>query len=66
MKEAYILSLEICGCASTAERWESAAVIEADRKEAAADERAKIVAWLRRVEVYDNKADRIEEGEHLK
>ena len=69
MKEAYILSLEICGCADTAERWESAAMIEADRKEAAMNERARIVAWLRKP--MDHRcqftaADAIEAGEHLK
>jgi hypothetical protein len=65
MKEAYILSLQICGCANTAERWESAAMIEADREEAAMNERAKIVAWLADIGL-QIAADDIKAGEHLK
>lgn len=47
----------------------AAAVIEADREQAAAEERAKIVAWLRSQgghhdDIYEEAADDIEAGEH--
>lgn len=66
MTNASDLAFEICGCASAAQNRRDALLIEKDRQQAAAEERAKIVKWLRgfATNYADDLADILEAGEH--
>jgi hypothetical protein len=65
MREAIDVAKEICGCGHWGCRESNIRIIEADRKQARLEERAKIVARLR-VWFIDTAANAIEAGEHLK
>lgn len=73
LMDASDLAFEICGCANREQRKRDIALIEKDREQARMEERAAVVAWLRRLAVMAFKtqnpsqlADKIEAGRHLK
>ena len=72
MREAIDIAREICGCGYWGCRENNIRIIEADRKQACLEERAKIVAWLRcqnrlaSLNLEQVLANDIEAGEHLK
>jgi hypothetical protein len=67
MREASEIANEICGCSDRDQHRRDVKLIEADRKAAALAERARIVAWLREQDGYDDvRANCIEAREHLK